>query len=102
VAGAAFLERLTTGRLVVTVTPASRKPGISRLSNGEYSVRVPAPPVDGRANGAVVELLASALKLRAGKLRIIRGARSRQKLIEVDGLDQAEIDRRLSEATSAG
>ena len=44
---------------------------------------VPEPPEDGRANEAVIELLAEHFDVPKGSLRIVRGHTSRQKVIEI-------------------
>jgi uncharacterized protein YggU (UPF0235/DUF167 family) len=55
-------------------------------------VRVAAPPLDGRANDAVCRLLARALGVRTAALTILRGERARDKVIAIDGVDQATAD----------
>lgn len=54
-----------------------------------------APPERGRANRALVELLASALDVPAGSVRVVGGQRGRAKVVEVDSLDSEEVERRL-------
>jgi uncharacterized protein YggU (UPF0235/DUF167 family) len=56
---------------------------------------VAAPPERGRANRALVELLASALDVPAGSVRVVGGQRGRAKVVEVDSLDSEEVERRL-------
>jgi uncharacterized protein len=56
---------------------------------------VSAPPQDGRANGAVVELLASVLGVPARTISVVSGHGARDKLVEVAGIAPDEIDRRL-------
>ena len=57
--------------------------------------RVTALPVEGRANEALLRLLAEALDVPKSSLRIVRGQRSREKLVAVEGLDAPEVKRRL-------
>jgi uncharacterized protein len=59
-------------------------------------VRVTAPPVDGKANEAVRRLLAKRLGVQVGRVAMIRGESSRDKLVEVDGIDDDELRRALS------
>ena len=61
-------------------------------------MRVTAPPEDGKANEAVLALLGKRLGLSRGSIRLVGGATSRLKWIEADGLEEAELWRRL-EAT---
>jgi uncharacterized protein YggU (UPF0235/DUF167 family) len=58
-------------------------------------VRVAAPPERGRANEALVGLLASVLNVPTGSIRVVGGQRGRAKVIEVDSLDAGEVERRL-------
>jgi uncharacterized protein YggU (UPF0235/DUF167 family) len=65
---------------------------LAGLRDGVVVVRVTAPPLDGRANHAVCQLLAGVLGVRASRLTILRGERGRDKLIAIDGVGQAEAD----------
>jgi uncharacterized protein YggU (UPF0235/DUF167 family) len=58
-------------------------------------VRVTAPPERGRANQAVVRLLAERLGVPVSGLEVISGLSSRDKVVELRGLDTAEAERRL-------
>jgi uncharacterized protein YggU (UPF0235/DUF167 family) len=60
---------------------------------------VSAPPVEGRANEALERILANALGVPKGAVRVVSGAHSREKLVAVDGLTQDEALRRLGAAT---
>jgi len=57
--------------------------------------RVAAPPVEGEANAALRKLVAKALGLPRSAVRIASGETARIKVLEVDGLDEAEVRRRL-------
>jgi len=83
-------------RFRIRVTPKSRADEVSgRLADGTIRVRVRAPAEEGRANEAVVALLAAALRLPRGAVRIAGGHGSRDKWIEADGLTSVEAVRRL-------
>jgi uncharacterized protein len=60
-----------------------------------WKVRVAAPPEGGRANEAVVQLLAQALGVPRRDLEISSGVTSREKVVAVQGLEADEADRRL-------
>ena len=62
---------------------------------GALRVRVTAPPADGVANESVLKLLAKHLGVPKSALSIVRGATSRNKVIEVEGLTEAEVRQRL-------
>jgi len=79
-------------RLTVRVQPrASRNEVIGFDTDGALKVRVTAPPVDGEANRAVIELMAKTLGVAKSRVRIVRGESSRVKVVEVDGLNGAEV-----------
>jgi len=63
--------------------------------DGALSVRVTAPPVEGRANAAVGALLAAALGVATSAVRVVHGEHGRDKLVRVTGLSLAEIRRKL-------
>jgi uncharacterized protein YggU (UPF0235/DUF167 family) len=71
------------------------------MADGTLKLMVAAPPEDGRANQAVEELLAKAAGVRAAAVRVVRGATSRAKVIEVDGLDERELRSRITAALAA-
>lgn len=83
-------------RFRVRVTPKSRADEVGRpLADGTVRVRVRAPAEGGRANEAVVALLAGALGLPRAAVRIAGGHGSRDKWIEAEGLSSDEAVRRL-------
>ncbi|MDO8700761.1 MAG: DUF167 domain-containing protein [Deltaproteobacteria bacterium] len=70
-------------RIWVTVKPQARKEEVVRLAEGEFRVSVHAPAKEGKANEAVVELLASHFTVTKSAIRIVRGQSARRKLIEI-------------------
>ena len=67
-----------------------------------WRLRVAAPPEDGRANQAVERLMARALGVHERDVRIVRGFGTRDKLIEIDGLELARVDQALEAASGKG
>jgi len=63
---------------------------------------VAAPPEGGRANDAVVQLLADTLRLPRRDVEIVSGHGGREKIVALAGIDRDEIERRLASATSGG
>jgi len=63
-----------------------------------WKVRVTAPPEDGRANDALLDLLAKRLDLPRRSLSIVSGHTSREKVVRLDGIGRAESERRLEGA----
>jgi uncharacterized protein (TIGR00251 family) len=76
----------------VRVQARARKEGLVGVRDGVVVVRVSAPPLGGRANHALRRLLAARLGLRASSVTIVRGQRSRDKLVRVAGMDQVTVD----------
>ena len=70
-------------KLWVTVKPQSKMSEIKKISEGEYAVSVNAPAREGKANEAVIALLARHFSLPKSSIRIIRGQTARRKLIEI-------------------
>jgi hypothetical protein len=71
------------GRLTLRVTPGARVETIT-IEDGRLIVKVRAKPEDGKANAAVLDLLASALGIATSRLRLLRGATGRDKQIQID------------------
>jgi uncharacterized protein YggU (UPF0235/DUF167 family) len=59
--------------------------------------RVTAPPVEGKANAALCRLIAKRAGVAKGRVSVIRGARSRDKLIRVDGVGETALRRALGQ-----
>jgi uncharacterized protein (TIGR00251 family) len=83
---------LTTDvRFAVRLIPRSSSNAIDGVVNGALRIRVMAPAVEGAANAALVNLLADILGIAKRDVRIVAGAKSRQKLVVVDGVDRPAI-----------
>ena len=81
-------------KLAVRVQPRAKRNQVTTAGDA-LVVKVTAPPVEGAANRAVVELLARELKVPRSAVSIISGERARQKVIRVEGLSDAEAKQRL-------
>jgi len=82
-------------RLKLHVTPAAREDGLAGWQGDSLRVRVRARPEKGLANEAALRLLAGRLNVPRSRLALVRGATSRDKLIEVEGLSEDELRTRL-------
>ena len=90
----------STTTVKVRVQPKASRNQIVSLVGDTLRVRVTAPPEDGKANQAVIALLAASLNVAKSSVRILRGHSSRDKLISVDALSREEIQRRLGSISS--
>ncbi len=81
--------------LEVKVLPRASRNQIVGEQEGMLRVKLTAPPVDGEANQSLIEFLAHQLKVPKKNLHILRGDSSRQKLLEISGLDKEELLKRL-------
>jgi len=70
--------------LMVKVKPGAREDAFSPLADGSWEARVKAPPVDGKANAAVIGLIAAHFGLRKSQVRIRSGAGSRLKRVQLE------------------
>ena len=81
------------------VQPGARRDALlARLASGEWKVCVSAPPAEGRANEAVMELLSDLLGVKRRQIRLLRGAASRSKVLEVNGVSAEAAASRLAAA----
>ena len=86
---------MATARLSVHLTPRSSREEIVGFQEDALRVRVTAPPARDRANRALERLLARRLDLRPSAVRVVSGHTVRQKVVEVEGLEEAEVRSRL-------
>jgi uncharacterized protein (TIGR00251 family) len=70
-------------RINVTVKPNAKKSQVTKLSGTEYRVSVHAAPSDGKANLALIALLADYFSVSKSTIKIIRGLSSRKKVLEI-------------------
>jgi uncharacterized protein YggU (UPF0235/DUF167 family) len=82
-------------RLTVRLRPRGHSDELLAFRDGVLLARVTAPPVDGRANKALCRLVADAAGVAPSRAKVVRGLRSREKVVEVEGLAPAELERAL-------
>jgi uncharacterized protein (TIGR00251 family) len=86
----------------VRVQPRARRDEIVAVRDRVLVVRVTAPPLDGRANDAVRRLLAEHLGVPRSAVSILRGERSREKVLRIKGIDQTRVDAILADPARTG
>ena len=87
-----------TTRLRLRVAPSASAPGVVGRHGDSWKVRVAAAPERGKANDAVLELLAETLALPRASVTLVSGGTSRNKIVELTGISPDEIERRLATA----
>jgi uncharacterized protein (TIGR00251 family) len=87
-------------RLRLRVSPGSGRAEVVGKHGDAWKVRVTARPEQGRANEAVVRLMADTLALPLSAVTIVSGHGTRDKIVELAGVGPALIERRLSSASS--
>lgn len=90
---------METSRLNVRLTPRASKDEVSGFVGETLQVRVTAVPVDGRANEALLRLLARTTKVPRSSVRIVAGHASREKVVAIDGVASEELHRRLGRSS---
>jgi uncharacterized protein (TIGR00251 family) len=77
--------------IAVRVQASARENSVVGLRDGVLIVRVTAPAVEGRANESLSRLLAKRLRVPRSSVTVIRGQRSRDKVVEIEGLDPSTL-----------
>jgi uncharacterized protein len=88
-------------RVRLRVSPGAGRAEIVGRHGDGWKVRVTAAPEHGRANDAVLRLLADALSLPRESLTIVSGHSARDKIVELTGVGPGLIERRLASASTA-
>ena len=86
-------------KLTLRVSPGARRGGVVGRQGAIWKIRVAAPPEDGRANDALVRLLAKTLDVPRRDVEIVSGYGARDKVVALAGIGPDEIERRLASAT---
>jgi uncharacterized protein (TIGR00251 family) len=75
----------------IQLKPNARRNRVLKIEGACVHVSVAAPPVEGKANKALVEYLADVLNTRKSAIDIVRGAASRRKALQIAGMQRAEV-----------
>jgi uncharacterized protein (TIGR00251 family) len=79
----------------VKVQPRAKETALAEKLGDAYKLRLAAPPVDGKANEACVRFFAQRFGVAASAVRIVQGLSSRMKVVEIEGIDAAQVQRIL-------
>jgi uncharacterized protein YggU (UPF0235/DUF167 family) len=83
---------VSVARIAVRLRPRAGRDELVEMRDGVLVARVSAPPIEGRANDALCRLIAKTLGIAPSRVTVIRGERSREKLVEVQGIDGAALE----------
>jgi uncharacterized protein len=87
-------------RIALRVSPGGSQARVVGRHGGAWKVRVTAAPEDGKANAAVIRLLATSLDLPERDVTLVAGHSGRAKVVELNGIDAVETERRLDLAAA--
>jgi uncharacterized protein (TIGR00251 family) len=81
--------------LAVQAVPGASRSEVVGRHGVAIRIRIDAPPVDGRANAALIEAIARWLGVPKSAVAVVSGAGARSKRVRIDGIDTADAERRL-------
>jgi uncharacterized protein len=90
-----FKESEGAVTFAVKVVPRASKNQIAGVEGDAIKVRLNAPPVEGKANSALIEFLADVFNVRRAQIEIISGLTSRHKVVRVRGVAAKQIEEKL-------
>ncbi len=85
-------------RIAVRVRPGAKNNTVLGRREDTWRITLQAPPIDGRANRDCVEYLAKLLGVKRSAVSIVKGEKSRDKVIEISGLAQDDVNTKLQAA----
>jgi uncharacterized protein (TIGR00251 family) len=77
--------------IAVRLRPRGQRDELMGVRDGVLQARVSAPPVDGRANHALCKLIARRVGVAPSRVSVVRGEKSRDKLVRVEGIEPAAL-----------
>jgi len=89
-------------RVKIKVHARARRSRLAGQVGEEWKLEVAAPPVEGKANRAVVEFFSRSLGVPRSAVRIAAGGRSPHKLIEIDGVTEQQFAELMNHKDTKG
>ena len=83
------------------VVPKAARDEVIGWMGDALRLRVSAPPERGKANAAVLDWLSSAIGVSRTQMRLVAGATSERKVVEIDGLTETELRARIEKVSAA-
>jgi hypothetical protein len=82
-------------RIAIKVHPRAKRTAITGRLGEAYKLDLKAPPVDGKANAECIRFFATLAGVPRSAVRIAQGAAGRMKVVEIEGVEMGEIERRI-------
>lgn len=82
-------------RIAVKVHPHAKRSAVAGRLGDAWKLHLAAPPVEGKANEELIRFLSDCFHIPRSRVRILTGASSRTKIVEIEGLSQPEAESRL-------
>ena len=83
-------------RITVKVHPRAKRSALAGRYGDAWKLDLAAPPVDGKANEECIRFFAELVRVPKANVRIITGLTSRLKVVEIEGITQEDLERRLN------
>ena len=87
-----------TALAIQVVTRANRTELAEVLEDGTLRIRLNAPPVDGKANCALIDFLAGIFQVRESDIEIVAGEHSRKKIVTITGIEPELVEKIIAKA----
>ena len=85
-------------KLKVRVIPNARRSEFAGARDGEWVLRLNAPPVDGKANKAAIEFISKSLGVSRSGVSLVSGEKGRHKIFEIVGFQLSDVERILAQS----
>jgi hypothetical protein len=100
--GVTIMRRMTDARITARLRPRGSRDELAGMRDGVLQAKVTAAPVDGKANAALCRLIAKRLGVARSRVGVIRGEKSREKLVRVEGVGQDRVEEALESGDDVG
>lgn len=81
--------------IAVRLKPRGSRDELLGVRDGVLEAKVTAPPVEGRANKALCKMVAKRLGVAPSRVAVVRGAKAREKVVRVEGVEKAQVEAAL-------
>jgi uncharacterized protein len=83
--------RTQHAQIEVRLRPRGNSDELAGMRDGVLQAKVTAPPVDGKANKALCKLIAKRVGVAPSRVSVVRGEKSRDKVVRVEGVDAERL-----------